>query len=240
MTYIILVAGKGANLHPLTLKRSKTLYKLDSRTTLLQRLIRKIRKYDIDSEIVVVIGFMAEAVRKELAMENVIFVHNPFYSVTNSLASLWFASDYLERENVTIINGDIVLEDKLMTEIVCQKTDIPYTLVDSSLLNPGNYNVQVHGDRVCVMSKQLTSFYGKNVGIIKLDPISSRFLKAKVSSMINDEMYDQYMENALVSMIFDDDFSLYYKDIKNFCWQEVDSVDDLLEAKEIHRNNIEE
>lgn len=237
MTYIILVAGKGANLQPLTLKQSKTLYKLDSKTTLLQRLIRKIRKYDLDAEIVVVIGFMANAVRKELEMENVIFAQNPFYSVTSSLASLWFAQDYLERENVTIINGDIVMEDRLMADVVCQSTEIPYTLVDSSMLNSGNFNVQVQEDKVCVMSKQLTSFYGKNVGVIKLDPISSRFLRAKISSMINDEMYDQYMENALVSMIFDDDFALFYKDIKDYRWQEVDTVDDLLDAKEIHRDS---
>ena len=46
MTYIILAAGKGSNLHPLTLKYAKTSYKLDENTTVLQRMVRSIRKED--------------------------------------------------------------------------------------------------------------------------------------------------------------------------------------------------
>lgn len=46
MTYIILAAGKGSNLQPLTLKYPKTSYKLDDNTTVLQRMVRKIRIMD--------------------------------------------------------------------------------------------------------------------------------------------------------------------------------------------------
>ena len=53
MTYIILSAGKGVKLQPLTLNHPKSLYKLDDKTTILQRLVRKIRKYDAEAEIVV-------------------------------------------------------------------------------------------------------------------------------------------------------------------------------------------
>ena len=55
MTYIILAAGKGSNLQPLTLKYPKTSYKLDDNTTVLQRMVRKIRSMDKKAEIVVVI-----------------------------------------------------------------------------------------------------------------------------------------------------------------------------------------
>ena len=48
MTYIILSAGKGVKLQPLTLNHPKSLYKLDDKTTILQRLVRKIRKYDAE------------------------------------------------------------------------------------------------------------------------------------------------------------------------------------------------
>ena len=107
-TYIILAAGKGSNLQPMTLKYPKTSYKLDENTTVLQRMVRSIRKIDKNAEIVVVVGYMADDVRKELKVENVRFVMNPFYEVTNSISSLWFARDYLERENVTIVHGDVV------------------------------------------------------------------------------------------------------------------------------------
>ena len=76
MTYIVLVAGQGKNLQPLTLSHPKTLYKLDGKTTVLQRLVRSIRKHDKGAEIVVVVGFMYKHIQKELEDDNVTFVHN--------------------------------------------------------------------------------------------------------------------------------------------------------------------
>ena len=234
MTYIILSAGKGVNLQPLTLNRPKSLYKLDDKTTILQRLVRKIRKYDGDAEIVVVVGYMYKQIQKELEDDNIKFVHNPFYSVTSSMGSLWFAKDYLQRENVTVINGDIVASDKLLQEVICQHTDFPYVLLDSSHKSANKYNVQVQGDKVCVMSKNLTQFIGNYASITKLDAVSSRFLLEQLYQMVNEEMYNLFFEDALVQMIFDKNFELYYKDITDYQWTEVDTVDDLIKAKEIN------
>ena len=116
-------------------------------------------------------GFMYEHVLREVDRENVIIVRNPFYATTSSIASLWFAKNYLERDNVTILSSDIVLEDRLIEEIICQNTDKPYVLVDSSKTT-GKYNVQVQGDKVCVMINHYRPFY--YVCITKLDAISTR------------------------------------------------------------------
>ena len=233
MTYIILSAGKGVKLQPLTLNHPKSLYKLDDKTTILQRLVRKIRKYDAEAEIVVVVGYMYNQIQKELEDDNVTFVHNPFYSVTSSMGSLWFAKDYLQRENVTIVNGDIVASDKLVQDVVCQHTDYPYVLLDSTHKDANKYNVQVQGDLVCVMSKNLTEFKGNYASITKLDAVSSRFLLEQLNQMVNEEMYNLFFEDALVQMIFQKNFELYYKDIKDYKWTEVDCVDDLLKARQI-------
>ena len=233
MTYIILSAGKGVKLQPLTLNHPKSLYKLDDKTTILQRLVRKIRKYDAEAEIVVVVGYMYNQIQKELEDDNVKFVHNPFFSVTNSMGSLWFAKDYLQRENVTIVNGDIVASDKLIQDVVSQHTDYPYVLLDSTHKDANKYNVQVQGDLVCVMSKNLTEFKGNYASITKLDAVSSRFLLEQLNQMVNEEMYNLFFEDALVQMIFQKNFELYYKDIKDYQWTEVDCVDDLLKARQI-------
>ena len=235
MTYIILAAGKGTNLQPLTLNTPKSLYKLDRKSTVLQRMVRMIRRFDHKAEIVVVAGFMYEHVLREVERENVIIVRNPFYAVSGSIASLWFAKKYLERDNVTILSSDIVLEDRLIEEIICKNTDKPYVLVDSSK-KAGKYNVQVQGDKVCVMSKDLSSFFAQYVCITKVDAVSARFLLEEIDKMVNDEMYKQVFEDALVQMIFENDFDLYYKDIKGYSWTEVDSVDDLIKAREVHNN----
>ena len=234
MTYIILAAGKGTSLQPLTLKTPKSLYKLDRRSTVLQRMVRTIRKYDQRAEIVVVAGFMYDHVLREVERENVIIVRNPFYATTSSIASLWFAKKYLERDNVTILNSDIVLEDRLIEEVICKNTEIPYVLVDSSKTT-GKYNVQVQENKICVMSKSLSVFFAQYVCVTKLDAVSSRFLMEEIDEMINDEMYDQLFEEALVQMIFKNDFDLYYKDIKGYSWTEVDNVDDLIKAREVQK-----
>lgn len=234
MTYIILAAGKGTSLQPLTLKTPKSMYKLDRHSTVLQRLVRSIRKYDYNAEIVVVAGFMYDYVLREMECENVIVVRNPFYAITSSIASLWFARNYLERDNVTILSSDIVLENKLVEEVICKNTDKPYVLVDSRKTT-GKFNVQVQGDKICVMSKALTSFYAQYICVTKLDAVSARFLLEEIDTMVNDEMYDQLFEDALVQMIFESDFDLYYKDIKEYSWTEVDNVDDLIKAREVQK-----
>ena len=237
MTYIILAAGKGNNLQPLTLKYAKTSYKLDEETTVLQRMVRSIRHADKNAEIVVVVGYKAEEIKKELDGENVIFVMNPFYEVTNSISSVWFARDYLERENVAIVHGDAVFSDDIVSSYLTVPTDHPYVLVDSSYVRLGAYNAVTRGDQVLVMSKKLEHFTAKYCCMTKLDPVSSRLLKEEIDSMINGNMYDQFFEDSLVQMIMFHDFQLFCKDIAGRKWAEVDTVDDLLTAQEIHRGN---
>lgn len=233
MTYIVLVAGQGRNLQPLTLSHPKTLYKLDGKTTVLQRLVRLIRKHDKDAEIVVVVGFMYKHIQIELEDDNVTFVHNPFYPVTGSMGSLWFAKAYLQSENVVVINGDIVVSDQLMSDVICAHADFPYVLLDSTRTDANKYNVQVQGDKVCVMSKNLTEFFGNYASVTKLDAVSSRFVLEQLNQMVNEGMYNLFFEDALVQMIFDKNFELYYRDIKDYQWTEIDNVNDLLKARQI-------
>ena len=236
ITYIILAAGKGSNLNPLTLKYAKTSYKLDEETTVLQRMVRGIRRADKDAEIVVVVGYLADAVKKELSEENVTFVMNPFYEVTNSISSIWFARDFLERENVAILHGDVVFSDEIMKEYVTVPTDHPYVLTDSSMSCPGAYNAVIRDGQVLVMSKKLEQFDARYSCMTKLDPVSSRLLKQEVDSMVNGNMYDQYVEDSLVQMIMFHGFQLYAEDIAGKAWTEVNGVDDLLMAQRIHGN----
>jgi choline kinase len=175
---------------------------------------------------------MHDAIEKEV--DNVTFIHNPFYEVTNSIASLWFAKEYLNDNNITIINGDIVMEDNLVKNIVCKEVKKPEVLIDSSIKYNGDYNVQVNGDKILVMSKELSEYYGEYAGITKLDGDSARILSVIIQKMVSEGMYDQWYENALDQLIFNEDFELYYEDISEYRWTEVDCVSDMLLAKQIH------
>ena len=236
MKYIFLVAGKGTRLQPLTLKHPKSMFKLDKDTTVIKRMVNLIKKFDTDADIVVVTGHMHKSVENEI--DGVTFIFNPFYEVTNSIASLWFAKEHLNADNVVLIDGDIVMSEKLIKEVVCQPVSKPTVLLDSSIKTDGDYNVEVSGERVLVMSKDLENYYGEYAGMTKLDASSAQLLKIEMEHMIEEGYYDQWYENALVQMIFQDDFQLYYKDIYEYEWTEVDCVSDLIHAKRLHLQEI--
>jgi choline kinase len=235
MTYIILAAGKGQNLHPLTLKYPKTSYKLDEVTTVLQHTVRSIRYFDKNAEIVVVTGYLGDKIKEELLDDNVKFVNNPFYETTNSIASVWFARDYLERENVTIVHGDVIFDEYLTENYLTKTTNYPYVLVDKSVVKPGAYNVVTRDGQVLVMSRKLESFDAKYCCLTKLDAVSARLLKKEVDNMINNNMYNLFFEDSMVQMIMFDNFLLQCVDTDGHKWSEIDSVDDLLAAQSIHR-----
>ena len=237
-TYIILAAGRGNNLQPLTLKYAKTSFRLDDETTVLQRMVRSIRNADKSAEIVVVVGYKAEEVKAELSEDNVKFVVNPFYEVTNSISSVWFAREFLERENVSIVHGDVVFSDEIVEKHLTVPTEYPYVLADSSYLQSGAYNILSKDNQVLVMSNKLEKFSSKYCCLTKLDPVSSRLLKEEIDDMINSNMYDQYFEDSLVQMIMFHDFQLFCVDIAGQKWSEVDTVNDLLSAQEIHRGDF--
>ena len=235
MTYILLVAGKGTRLYPLTASYPKCLYKLDENTTTINRMVNLIKANDKNAEIVLVTGFMDDVIKQEVG-DDVIYIFNPFYSVTNSIASLWFAREYLNREQVTIINGDIVMSERAVKEILCAKQDKPLVLLDSSVKSAGDYNVQVNGEYVVVMSKNLKNYFGEYVGITILNHTICKQMLSVLDKMIAEEQFDAWYEDVVVRMIFRDSKSFFYLDVCDYDWTEIDDVDDLLKAKEIHNS----
>lgn len=230
MVYLILAAGTGSRLHPITLKHPKALFSLDGKTTILQRMVGLLRRLDKAAEVVVICGFQRQLLQDQVS--GVTWIYNPFYEVTNSLGSLWFARQYLNQE-VTILNGDIVMSEELVRQVVTRHTDRPLVLMDASVKD-GDYNVQADGGRVVVMSKALTTYTGEYAGVTKLDAASSAQLEKQICEMVEDGRYTTWYEDALVQMIFERNFSLYAQDISQYEWTEVDSVDDLMYAKRIH------
>ena len=233
MTYIILAAGEGKKMHPLTLKCPKTMFRLDKNFTVIKRLVRQIRTLDDEAEIVVVVGFMSETIKRELDMENVIFINNPFYKTTKSTASLWFAGEYLNRDNVVLLNSDVVLSDDVMKNIVCKETEKPFLLMDESSTAEHNYNVHVEGEKVIVLGYGISSPVGRYCNVIKFDGISSRELYEELNNLMEKGMYNHHYEDIITQMIFTNVFEMYYENIEQTEWVEIDSIDDLIKARNI-------
>lgn len=231
MQYIILAAGRGTRLRPLTNKLPKCLFKLGDDITVIERMVSQIKKYDEKAEITIATGFMKEKIEEKL--EGVKFVNNPFYEVTNSIASLWFIKESLNQDTI-LLNGDIVISNSLAEQLFSSKIENTEVLLDSSIKKDGDYNVQVSKEKVIVMSKELENYHGEYVGITLLAKKDTLKFKEKMEEMVEDGYYDQWHENVLVQLIFNENFILKYKDVADEEWTEVDCVNDLIRAKNIH------
>ena len=229
MNYIILAAGEGKRLHPFTKNYPKCLMNIGNGQRAIQRMTELIKKFDPQAQIHVVLGFKHKEVIPFIKGCKVTI--NPFYSVTNSVASLWFMKDLLA-DSATIINGDVIVSEKLMERIVSVKK-LPTIFYDSSSKVDGDYNVQIHDNYIAVMGKELNQYHGEYVGITKLDKQSAVLLRNEICSLIDCGCFNEWYENALVQMILNADFKLNCFDVSEYEWHEIDTINDLIFAKEL-------
>lgn len=110
---IIMAAGKGTRMRPVTLHTPKPLVKVNGKR-MIDSVIEALHKNGI-SEIYIVVGYLKdqfEILPKEY--ENVKLIENPFYDTCNNISSLYVARDYIE--NAIILDGDqIIYHEKILT-----------------------------------------------------------------------------------------------------------------------------
>lgn len=118
MRAIILCAGQGTRLRPLTLNKPKPLLEIKGKT-LLENMVLHLRKCGVN-EIFIVTGYkhhLFDPLAKALNLTKVVFEN---YAKTNSAASLKFVQDFITK-GTFILNGDLFLtntfQDSFETQI---------------------------------------------------------------------------------------------------------------------------
>lgn len=111
---IIMAAGLGNRMHPVTLETPKPLVKVNG-VRMIDTVIQGLQNNGI-TEIYVVVGYLKEQF-KELKNEypSVHLIENPYFDTCNNIASLYVARDYIE--NAIILDGDqIIYNDKILSK----------------------------------------------------------------------------------------------------------------------------
>ncbi|MGY6767884.1 sugar phosphate nucleotidyltransferase [Ligilactobacillus salivarius] len=110
---IIMAAGYGTRLRPITLSTPKPLIKVNG-IRMIESVIEALLKNDI-REIYVVTGYLAEKFDfLEEKYSEVTLIYNPYYSKYNNISSLYVARDHLK--DVIILDGDqIIKNDRILS-----------------------------------------------------------------------------------------------------------------------------
>lgn len=155
---IILSAGQGSRLLPLTADQPKCLIDFSGRSLIAWQ-ISALAANGIE-EIVVVTGFRDDKLEAALAALAVPGVSistrfNPFYKVADNLGSCWIAREAMDQDFI-ILNGDTLVSPEIVGRLIAGATaPITVTIDVKDSYDLDDMKVQRDGDRLLQIGKRL-------------------------------------------------------------------------------------
>jgi len=167
---VVLSAGKGSRLLPLTADTPKCLLDCSGRS-LLEWQLDALFAGGIE-QVAVVTGFRADKVdavaqsQRDQGRE-VTTLFNPFYHVADNLGSVWMARGQLDRDCL-ILNGDTLIAPGIVTLLRESARDDAITL---SVNEKGDYDaddmkVLREGDRLLRVGKRIDDYDAESIGFM--------------------------------------------------------------------------
>ncbi len=117
LTLIILAAGVGKRLKPLTLNKPKFMVEVAG-SSIAEWQLRVARSCGIHN-IIIVSGFCSDAVQ----LKDCIIIRNPEYASTNMVQTLWYAEEYFGN-NFIVSYGDIVYEPFVLRQLINSESPV--------------------------------------------------------------------------------------------------------------------
>jgi choline kinase len=237
MKAIVLSAGQGKRLLPLTARRPKCLLSVNGEIPVLEVQLRALARCGIEHATVAV-GFGADAV--ESFLENtpipglaVQTLFNPFYTKSDNLATCWVARHEMDQDFV-LLNGDTIFEDRVLQRLLSRPpTPITVTIDHKRAYDDDDMKVSTNEDgRLLAIGKTLKPeiVNGESIGMLCFRGSGPECFREAVErtmrapealgvwylSVVNELAQETEIDSASVS---------------GFWWREIDSPEDLEEAR---------
>lgn len=249
MRAVILAAGMGKRLKDLTHDNTKCMVKVNG-VTLIERMLRQLDKLNL-SEIVIVVGYKKEKLKEFISTLHTVtpikYIENDIYDKTNNIYSLYLAKDELLKEDVLLLESDLIFEDNVLKCLIEDERET-LALVDKYESWMDGTCVKLGKDDVIENFVPGKAFafndipnYYKTVNIYKFSKHFSQthyvpFLEAYSKALGDNEYYEQVLR--VITML--EDPEIRAKRLAGQRWYEIDDIQDLDIASSIFANNTDE
>jgi choline kinase len=245
MKCVILAAGISSRLYPLTLSIPKCLLKVGE-YTILERTIRNVLLHKI-SRFVIVIGFQAEMitdfVRVAFPSLDVEFILNQRFRDTNNAYSLALANETLAGEEMLLLDGDIVFHHRILSELLSAPYENCLAVRRTADSDEEEVRVAVDDEwRILQVGKGVSREFtlGESIGIEKFSAEGTKRLFQVLSRRMFDERRENEFYEASFQELIDTWTPIYAVDTRHLPCIEVDTLQDLREAREIVASKFHE
>jgi 2-aminoethylphosphonate-pyruvate transaminase len=234
MKVVILAAGAGSSLYPLTRDRPKSLLAVNG-VPLLERLLLQSAAAGLTP--VVVVGYEKDKIlqlirRLQPALPTrVEVVENPRYDRTNTLSSLWLARHRCAETAFMVVDGDLICDDAIFTSVVRDPRDTVLAIDRSRVMGDEEVKVVCDADgRVLEIGKALPAgqAHGEFIGMAKFSAATGETLLAIADQIARDGNEAAYYEDAIARLT--GYAAMEAIDVAGQRWVEIDFLADYVEA----------
>ena len=234
-TAVLLAAGTGSRLQPLTADAPKCLTEVDG-IPILQRQVRCLHQWGVN-RLVVVVGHREHRIREFLDAWTgdlkIDYVVNSHYRTTNNIYSLWLAQEEVS-ESFLLLECDLIFEPFLLADMLLpDKIAIaclqPWMKGSTVSLDPFQ---RIADLRVGHSEVPDESRY-KTVNIYSLSRPSWQRVAERLDRRISSGEVNDYYEAVFAEMVTDGSLSFEPVFFDDGRWYEVDTLADLHEAERL-------
>lgn len=236
MKGVVLAAGIGSRLRPITLEKPKCCVTVDS-TPILEH---QLRAYDAAgiSEVYVVAGYLADRTRSLCARVAddldlaVTVVENEVFANTDNMYSLYRVREAVAGEEFLLSNGDVVFDPEVVSLLV--EADAPSAIAcDSSTYSAEAMKITVEDGSVTGIAKDISEedAHGSSIDVYRFSADFSRRLFRYIERTIEvEEAYEGWTEVAIDDLAGSGEGDVRPVDVAGAGWVEIDDHADLLAA----------
>lgn len=238
---IILAAGRGKRLRPLTDKVPKCLLEV-ANIPLIEYQIRNLLENGIE-DIVICAGYKRGKIKifcqKIFPSVNIKIVENADFLDTNNMYSLYLCRQYLDRD-IILMNGDVIFDEAIIRKLRSESDSC--VCVDRKVYAGESMKIVVEKGFVRDISKAISpaKSYGVSIDVYKINEKDLAILNLNLQRIIEvEEKLNQWTEVLLQKLFQKGEVLAKPLDIGNSKWVEIDTYDDLNAAEQIFNKKLQ-